>query len=239
MWHFQKIDLLQPILPRKFVAFVGAGGKTSLIEYLAERLMRVGKTVAITTTTKIYAREPYHLLKNDAAPMKWNMPFVRVGKTLEDGKLTAVDLEDILCIGALYDTVLIEADGAKNKPLKFPAPYEPVIPPVAEAVYVVSGLDAIYRKVHDAVFRWELFCNAAGVDGNTIITPDIFKSFFSESILFKGVDTKKCCVVLNKYDTLKQKRYGSDIARELLKNIKWLNVIISSVKLRTFYKISH
>jgi len=239
MWHFQRTDLLQPILPLKFVAFVGAGGKTSLIEYLAERLVRAGRTVAITTTTKIYAREPYHLLKNDDSPMRWKMPLIRVGKTLEDGKLTSVDFEDIVRIGAFYDTVLIEADGAKNKPLKFPSPYEPVIPPVAEEVYVVSGLDAIYRKVHEAVFRWELFCNGAGIDGNTVITPEVFTSFFSESILFKGVDTKRCRVVLNKHDTLKQKSYGPDIARELCRNIKWLNVIIASVKFRAFYKISH
>lgn len=238
MWHFQRIDPLQPILPVKFVAFVGAGGKTSLIEYLAGRLIRAGKTVAITTTTKIYAREPYQVIKNEDIRLKLNEPMIRVGKTLENGKLTAVDFIDIERLGTVYDTVLIEADGAKGKPLKFPAPYEPVISSLAEKVYVVSGLDALFQKVREGVFRWELFHDAAGIDGDTVITPDVFLSFFSDSILFKDIGSKKCTVFLNKYDTLRQKSWGRDIARELSGNIPGLNVIISSVSIHAFYKIS-
>jgi probable selenium-dependent hydroxylase accessory protein YqeC len=239
MWHFQRIDPVQPIFPLKFVAFVGAGGKTSLIEYLAADLVRKGKTVAITTTTKIFAREPYHLLGNEGTLPRRVTPLVRIGKTLEDGKLTAVDHEDIQHLGALYDTVLIEADGAKGKPLKFPAPYEPVIPPLAEKVYVVGGLDALSRRVRDVVFRWESFHATTGVDGDTVVTPDVFLDFFSESILFKGIGSKQCTVVLNKYDTLRKRDWGINIARELSTNVKGLNVIIASVNACTFYKVHH
>ena len=35
MWHIQKIDPADLIADTQYVAFVGAGGKTSLIEYLA------------------------------------------------------------------------------------------------------------------------------------------------------------------------------------------------------------
>jgi probable selenium-dependent hydroxylase accessory protein YqeC len=238
MWYFQKIDLAQSIIPLKFVAFVGAGGKTSLIECLASNLISRGKTVAITTTTKIYAREPYQVL-NDNRALRNNSPLNRFGKTLEDGKLTAVDTEDIQRIGALYDIILIEADGAKNKPLKFPAPYEPVIPSIAEKIFVVSGLDALFHKVREVVFRRELFCNATGIDYETMVTTDVFLRFFSSSILLKGVDTRKCSVILNKYDALEQKRCGNLIARELTKNIKGLEVIISSIKHHIFYRITH
>jgi probable selenium-dependent hydroxylase accessory protein YqeC len=238
MWHFQKIDLVQSIIPLKFVAFVGAGGKTSLIEYLASDLVSRGKTVAITTTTKICAREPYQLLNDKRAPQN-NVPLNRFGKTLENGKLTAVDTEDIQRIGDLYDIVLIEADGAKHKPLKFPAPYEPVIPAIADKILVISGLDALFHKVREVVFRRELFCNAIGIDDKTIVTTDVFLRFFSPSILLKGIDTRKCSVILNKYDTLEQKRYGRIIARKLTKNIKGLEVIISSIKHHIFYKITY
>ena len=239
MWHFQRIDPVQPIFPLKFVAFVGAGGKTSLIEYLAANLIRMGKTVAITTTTKIFAREPYQLLNFGDTILRRDIPMIRFGKTLEDGKLTAVEPEDIQRLGTLYDTVLIEADGAKGKPLKFPAPYEPVIPSVVEKVYVVGGLDALFQEVRDVVFRWESFHIAAGVAGDTVITPDVFLRFFSESILFKGIGAKQYTVVLNKYDTLRKKSCGSSIARELSNNIKGLNVIIASVKACSFYEVSH
>lgn len=238
MWHFQRIDPLHSILPLKYVAFVGAGGKTSLIEYLADRLTGVGKTVAITTTTKIFAREPYHVMSSDNSPPTRSAPVARFGKSLQGDKLTAVDPEDILRLGSMFDTVLIEADGAKRMPLKCPAPYEPVIPSVAEKIFVISGLDALRQKVHEAVFRWELLPNLTGIPGDTVITPDIFISFFSESLLLKGVDMQRCCIVLNKCDTLRQKKIGFDIARGLCRNIETLKIIISSIKLRSFYKIS-
>jgi len=238
MWHFQKIDLAQSIIPLKFVAFVGAGGKTSLIEYLASNLIGGGKTVAITSTTKIYAREPYQVL-SDNRVLRNNTPLNRFGNTLEDGKLTAVGTEDIQRIGALYDIVLIEADGAKHKPLKFPAPHEPIIPAIAEKIFVVSGLDALFHKVGDVVFRWELFCNTTGIDVGDIVSTDVFLHFFSPYVLLKGIDTRKCSVILNKYDALEQKSCGNIIARELTKNIKGLEVIISSIKHHIFYKVTH
>jgi len=238
MWYFQRIDPIQAVIPLKFIAFVGAGGKTSLIEYLASNLVNKGKKVAITTTTKIFVREPYQLM-NDKEDLRNIISLNRFGKTLENGKLTAVDTDDIQRIGALYDTVLIEADGAKHKPLKFPASYEPVVPAIAEKIFIVSGLDALFHKVREMVFRWELFCNATGIDGEAIVTKDVFLSFFSPPILLKGVDANKCTVILNKYDALIQKRYGSIIARELTENVKGLDVIISSVKHRAFYKVSH
>lgn len=238
MWHFQRIDPLHSILPLKYVAFVGAGGKTSLIEYLADRLTRVGKTVAITTTTKIFAREPYYVLCNDNSLSTLSPPMARFGKSLQEDKLTAVDPEDILRLGSMFDTVLIEADGAKRMPLKCPAPYEPVIPSVAEKIFVVSGLDALWQKIHEAVFRWELLRDSTGVPGDTVITPEIFISFFSESMLLKGVNMQRCCIVLNKYDALPQKKIGFDIARGLCRNMETLKIIISSINLRSFYKIS-
>lgn len=238
MLYFQRIDPVQSVMPLKFIAFVGAGGKTSLIEYFASSLVKKGKTVAITTTTKIFAREPYQLL-HDKKDLRNTMSFNRFGKTLENGKLTAVETEDIHRIGAFYDIVLIEADGAKHKPLKFPAPYEPVIPSIAEKIFVLSGLDALFHKVREVVFRWELFRSAVGVDDEALVTQDIFLSFFSPSILLKGVDARKCTVVLNKYDLLKQKKYGCILARDLIKNSEGYDVIISSINHNTFYRTTY
>jgi len=240
MWHFQRIDPVQSILPLKYVAFVGAGGKTSLIEYLANCLKSAGKTVAITTTTKIYAREPYRLLGDERNMLNHTaLPhLVRFGKTLEEGKLTGVDNEDIERMGASYDVVLIEADGAKGNPLKYPADHEPVIPSLAERIYVIGGLDAIHQRVEEAVFRWELLRDAIGVEADSVITSDIFQKFFSPSILLKGVDPHKCCVVLNKYDAAPQEPTAWNIARGLSKDMSGLDIVISSVKYRIFYRVT-
>ena len=89
--------------------------------------------------------------------------FVRVGKAIEDGKLTALESEDVAELGSMYDLVLIEADGSKGKPLKYPAEYEPVIPSFSDHVIVVAGLDALSGRVDEQIFRWELFGKATGL----------------------------------------------------------------------------
>ena len=43
--------------------------------------------------------------------------------------------------------VLIEADGAKRRPLKVPAEHEPVIPEMTTHVLSVYGLDSIGKKI--------------------------------------------------------------------------------------------
>jgi probable selenium-dependent hydroxylase accessory protein YqeC len=236
MLHFRRIDPVHSIQPLKYVSFIGGGGKTSLIEYLAKRLIGVGQTVAITTTTKIYARPPYRVLTEENASSEWARPLVRVGKRLENGKLTGVDVEDIKQLGKVYDKILIEADGAKGKPLKFPASYEPVIPAISEKVYVLAGLDALSGTVDDKVFRSELFRHVTGVDSHTSVTPELFLGFFSEHIMLKGVDPGQSSIMLNKYDMLDDKDRAVEIARRLAGR-KSLSVIVASVLFRSFYEV--
>src|SRR5208283_2002763 len=137
MWSFRKIDPVSLFNNKKYITFVGAGGKTSYAEYLAARALDQGRRVAITTTTKIWAREPYALIGQrewDGHPRE---PFVRVGKTVEEGKLTALTAGEVEGVGKGFDLVLIEGDGSKSLPLKYPASYEPIIPCFTELTVVV------------------------------------------------------------------------------------------------------
>ena len=59
MWYLERIDPLPSLLRKKFISFVGAGGKTSLAEYLGRAAAAAGKRVVMTTTTKIWAKVPY------------------------------------------------------------------------------------------------------------------------------------------------------------------------------------
>ena len=98
----------------KYVSFVGGGGKTSISEYLAARALERKRRAAITTTTKIWAREPYMLVGQE--PMVGL--FARVGRTVEEGKLTGLSADQIEDVGKGFDLVLIEADGSKGLPIK-------------------------------------------------------------------------------------------------------------------------
>ncbi|MEI6154006.1 MAG: selenium cofactor biosynthesis protein YqeC [Deltaproteobacteria bacterium] len=237
MWHFQKIDPVTLLSNFRFITYVGSGGKTAFIELCARELSRRGKSVAITTTTKIFAREPYVLVE-DGSEWTKNLGFIRIGKAVSHGKLTGLEFDEIERLGRIYDFVLIEADGAKGKPMKFPAPYEPAIPPFSEKICVLCGFDALYGKIEDKVFRWELFHQATGIKGTDIITPRVFLQFFSNDVMLKGVDTGKYTIVINKYDLLRDKGTALNLAKEIIRITSVQNVIIASSFFGVFYMVS-
>jgi probable selenium-dependent hydroxylase accessory protein YqeC len=242
MWLFRRIDpeqiRFELTLQTHYLSFVGAGGKTTLIEYFAAEAIRRGKRVAITTTTKIWTKEPY-VLWADLGRGEARPDFVRVGKAVEDGKLTALEAEEVAELGSAYDLVLIEADGSKGRPLKYPAEYEPVIPSFSDHVIVVAGLDALSGRADEQIFRWKLFEEATGLAGDTRVTPSLFLRFFDDDTLMKGVDREKCVIVLNKYDACAERHAVTDLAKEVLKKSGAQRAIVSSVLFETFYGVEH
>ena len=205
------------------------------MELCARKLLMSGKSVAVTTTTKIYAKKPYRLI-NDELGLSKNSSFIRIGKSLANGKLTGLEFDEVERLGKLYDVVLVEADGAKGKPLKFPASHEPVIPPFSEKIFVICGLDALYGKIEDNVFRWELFHEATGIKGSNIITPQVLMRLLSADAMLKDVDIKRCSVILNKYDMLKNRCTVLDIVKETIETTGIPDVTISSALFDVFYK---
>lgn len=239
MWHIQKIDPTYLVVDTQYIAFVGAGGKTSLIEYLAGKTAKRNKKTVITTTTKVYAREPYILLtQNKGSSNPADNP-IRVGKTIENGKLTAVTFDDIRELGKTFNTVLIEADGAKGKPLKYPAPHEPVIPPFSGMVFVLAGLDSLFGQIKEKVFRWDVLREKWKLAGNEIISLEIFSLFFTDEVLLKDIGKTRYAIILNKYDDFMQKKVLFHIAREIIKKTGVERVIISSLAFRIFYEIRY
>ncbi len=237
MLRIQRINPLNDILDKKFVAFVGAGGKTSLIEYLAAGAVKRGKRVALTTTTKIFVKEPYILTEKTCLHNGPGMPsYLRIGRSLENGKLTGITFDEIDILGELFDLVLIEADGSKRLPLKYPAEYEPVIPPRSESIYVIAGLDSLYGTVREKVFRRELFCDRTAISPDEIIGPDLFLRFFSRDALLKDVDEQRCTIVLNKFDAPASRGEALKLAGALLETMPAREVITSCIPFGIFYK---
>ena len=202
-------------------------------------MVKRNKKTAITTTTKIYARKPYVLLTQNRDTHNTADNPIRVGKTIEDGKLTAVTFDDIRELGKMFDSVLIEADGAKGKPLKYPAPYEPVIPPLSEMVFVLAGLDGLFGETKEIVFRWDMLKKIRRLTGDETISPELFSLFFTDEVLLKGIGSKPCVIMLNKYDTFKQKKVLLHIAGEIIKKTGLERVIIASLAFGIFYEIRY
>ena len=155
------------------VSFVGGGGKTTALFRLAHELKALKKKVLVTTTTNIAVPEPGQcdMLLLEGCPDTALFTEVNPGMVVclggglknagEVCKVKSVDPSfiDELCAKRLFDFILVEADGAKRKPIKAPADYEPVIPKSTTAVIGVIGLDCLGKPVsEDIIHRCEIFC---------------------------------------------------------------------------------
>ena len=160
---------------RGVTAIIGGGGKTTLMETLAGELSKKGKVI-ITTTTHIYRPEQYEtLLDADEAAVSAALErsgIVCVASQAESGKLCAPRLS-MGTLAQLADFVLVEADGAKRLPLKAHASHEPVIPPCAQRVVAVVGIDGIGKPIGAACHRSARYAQLALADEEALVTPEI------------------------------------------------------------------
>ncbi len=167
------------------IALAGAGGKTTLMFRLAHEFARAGETVLTTTTTKIFyplPRQSRHviisenlteIIKQVQALLPRSCHITAASGYLDSyyNKYATPKLVGFqpAMIQRLWETglfryILVEADGAARRPLKAPAPHEPVIPPHTKELLVVIGLKAMGKPLNeDWVFRSEIYSQLSGL----------------------------------------------------------------------------
>ena len=153
-------------------AIVGAGGKTGLLKEMASRFRQEGKSVFVTTSTHMFIEEDT-LLTEDAdliigALRKNGYVFAGVP---EEPKLNALPAAVYEAACAAADVVLVEADGSRHMPLKYPSETEPVIPDNADEILVVCGLHGLGMAAKDACHRLEIVKRQLNITDDTRITP--------------------------------------------------------------------
>jgi xanthine dehydrogenase accessory factor len=89
----------------------------------------------------------------------------------EGPKIKALPKSVYLAACNAADVVLVEADGSKHMPLKFPNAAEPVIPDNADEIIVVCGLHGLNKAAKDACHRLELVKQHLDISDDTQITP--------------------------------------------------------------------
>ena len=166
------------------IAVVGSGGKTTLIKKLAARYRREGKTVLVTTTTHMFIEEDT-LLTDDAEQIISAIQetgYAMAG--VPDGiKIKALSRETFEAVCACADVVLVEADGSKHMPLKYPNDTEPVIPEHTAEIIVVCGMNAIGRRAREVCHRLELVKSCLGIEDDTVITPEHVRKLVTDGYL--------------------------------------------------------
>jgi len=128
-----------------------------------------------------------------------------------DGKYLGVDPELPLMLvrDGAADVAIVEADGARQRPLKAPAGHEPVMPSGVSVVCPMAGLDALggqidEHTVHRAELLAALLPTLPGRGGREstprIVTPEVVAAALtSPDGGFKGIpDEASVCPILNK-----------------------------------------
>jgi len=218
-------------------AVIGSGGKTSLIEALAEELGRENRVI-VTTTTKI--RPPFYcpvltgatredvrraLERSSVVCVGEPVP-ARNGKGETETKLEAPRLA-LRELAELAPYVLIESDGAKHLPLKAHKPHEPVIPEEARLVIQIVGASGIGRSIGSAVHRPETFLERLGSPGltvQTIATPERVAAVLA-------AERRGDILFINQTDTEEDRRNAERLA-QCAETLGYRRIVAGSIRKR-------
>ena len=165
-------------------AFVGAGGKNTLIHGQAARYRAQGKRVFVTTSTHMFI-EPDTVLSDDPdviLAQLYRTGYVMAGIP-EGEKIRSLSSETYERVCSYADVVLLEADGSNRKPIKYPNSTEPVLPDNVEEIVVVCGLQAIGKPLIEIAHRPELVKACLGAQDDTIITLEHIAALVREGYL--------------------------------------------------------
>ncbi len=150
------------------VAVAGAGGKTTLCYGMAAEARAAGWRVLVTTTTHMgvlpRATTGPVFVEAEGDPrgglqraLAAEGRATLLGRRVRDDKLEGIPPERVDQLASLADLVVVEADGARQRSLKTPAPHEPVIPASASLLVVLAALDVLGEPLsEERVHRLEL-----------------------------------------------------------------------------------
>lgn len=176
------------------ISIIGSGGKSTLMEGLALALCDRLK-IMVTTTTKIFQpKDPSFHLEIEAWDVflsKANNQWTEPGSISVYGasampcqdihgqdqiKISGIDQSifdrDIEAVNSVFDLVLIEADGSRNRPFKGWKPDEPLIPENTTMTIGVLGAHQLGVPLEETyVHRMDYFKDFIQ-EGDTVITKE-------------------------------------------------------------------
>ncbi len=226
--------------PPDCLAFVGAGGKSSalfqaareLVELTGESSRLITPNVIVTTTTHLGAWQAdladHSFMVNSLDEIK------SVTQELPGGVVLITGEENNQRLGGLQGEMLdelqrwsakrqlpllIEADGARGRPLKAPGGHEPAIPEFASQVVVMAGMSGVDRLLSDdTAHRSEIFADLASIrPGGSITSAAVVKVLLSDCGGLKNIPrTARRQVLINQADTPELQIQAQAIAEQLI-----------------------
>jgi molybdenum cofactor cytidylyltransferase len=229
------------------IAFIGAGGKTTAMFQLARQ---IPAPVIVTATTHLGIWQiplaDKHIISDTPAALE-EIEHALQGVILVTGSIDKDRTEPIndnlldwlhqFC-GYHLIPLLIEADGARQRPLKAWAEHEPPIPLFVEQVLQVAGLTSLGKLLNDEnVHRPELFSKLSGLKVGEPITPEalIHVLEHAEGGLKSIPSTARRVALLNRADTLELQAIAHGLAQSLIS--AYHSVVISNLKQEKIFAV--
>lgn len=193
-----------------FISITGGGGKTTLLSLFGQYLKNTGRSVLLTTTTKVQAPLYHdyladHVFQSEASILsyeveKGSMVFYAEKNSLDVKKAFAPRPEILDVLADRFDCILCEADGSRGLPMKIHSSRDPVIHPKTTSVIAVMGAGALFGKICYVVF---------GDEGETFVDEKYLKGYFDnpEAVL-KGMDGYEGAVLVNAAEDMDDKGYA-------------------------------
>lgn len=193
------------------VSLCGGGGKTTLMLALARETKCLVPTAFFTTT---------HIMPPTDADTVLSLPFSeaecraawREGKIAFSGSYLSGErkfgapAEDTMCFFCREAVaVVIEADGSRRLPVKYPAPWEPVIRPETTHTVVVAGLSALGKRPEEVVHRYELAKSVVDLTGTALTEKQMAE------LLWAGYGRFDPIFFVNQADTSELAERGEEI----------------------------
>lgn len=174
--------------PSHCVSIMGAGGKSTLMNRLADELVVLGRTVVLSATTNYHRPKSLQseqiLLTCDvldwpdrleALARRWNR-LVVLHHDLGRDMVKGIDVAAVRTIQArIADAiVIVKTDGARKRWFKAPNQSEPVIPPWSQLCMTVVNREILGQRLTEAlVHRPERVAELADIPLGEVITPQV------------------------------------------------------------------
>lgn len=182
-------------IPEKsVVSLIGSGGKTNLMNYLANSFRKERVLMSTTTKINVPGKELYDTFYQAGEEVEAGITLY--GELFHLGKLKSPPMTELKRMIPQFDKVFLEADGSKKLPLKGWAEFEPVILEETTLTIGILPISVCGDKIDvSTVHRLPLFLSY-GFEENQTVTPEVLAAIVQHPRgLFHKYNGKKVLVL--------------------------------------------
>lgn len=234
-------DVLQ-INENEIISVVGSGGKTSFIDYIANKYKNK-KNILLTTTTKIYVpresryKDIYMIDENKKINISSDAGVTVIGKYInEENKIVGINFEELRSLISSFNLTIIEADGSKRKKLKGWNITEPVVSPNSSKTIGVLDITSYGMDINNEnIHRLEELRNITDINSSKIGITNLVDIVLNQDGLFKNACGEKI-LFIGKVETEESEKIAKFLINKINMYEHNLNIIYGSVKNNYFKK---